>query len=141
MINIVITADPDKPRDCRPAALLRELLAADRLANFAKAAAKYEIGGLGICHETSVALMVDLTLAGCAGGLYWASGDIRHFALGGTRKHSWLEVDGWALDFLGGTLLFSEHWWGTAAFTRPGTSSCAMSGQPLAGCSSGVTRP
>jgi hypothetical protein len=79
MINIVITADPDKPRDCRPATLLRELLAADRLANFAKAAAKYEIGGLGNCHETSVALMVDLTLAGCAGGWPWVTGNTRHF--------------------------------------------------------------
>jgi hypothetical protein len=34
-----------------------------------------------------------------------------HFASGGTRKHSWLEVVGWALDFLGGTLLFTDRWW------------------------------
>jgi hypothetical protein len=111
IVRIAVTADPDNPRPCEPADLLQDLMAAGRLGLFFEAAAEPLADGLGNCHETSVSLLVDLTLAGRAKGWHWATGETRHFASGGTRKHSWLEVDGWALDYLGDTLVFADRWW------------------------------
>ena len=96
---------------CPPADVLSALDKADRLPEFRKALEKQErlvqATAIGDCHAAAVALMVDLTLAGHATGWSWARGRQTLLKRKGTRDHSWLEAEGWAMDVgAGQRLLF-----------------------------------
>ena len=107
-MQIDITQDPARPeRECRPAMLLQELLDAQRLPLFLDAASEIGVEGLGNCHAVACSLMADLIVVGRSEGWRWATGRTKHYT-----QHSWLEVDGWAVDTLTRHMvLFADVWW------------------------------
>jgi hypothetical protein len=112
-MKIAVAADPAKPkRDCAPATLISTLYGAGRLPLLSEAlSAEKWTAELGNCHEAATGLMVDLIVAGHPDGWRWAIGWQRLLRDPGRRLHSWVEVDGWALDLFPDLLLFTERKW------------------------------
>lgn len=105
----ILVTDDDN-RECAPARIVKLLMDVGQLRAFAFAAApENNADGLGNCHEACSGLLIDLMLAGQATGWRWANGITR--LNGKRREHSWLEVEGWALDCSNGMLIFSDLAW------------------------------
>jgi hypothetical protein len=106
----IIVSSDDANCQCAPARIVKRLMDAGQLRAFALASApESNTDGLGNCHQACSGLLIDLMLAGQAIGWRYANGVT---CLNGKRReHSWLEVEGWALDCTNGVLIFSDLAW------------------------------
>ena len=94
-------------RECAPVHVVKRLMDAGQPRSFAFASAPdRNTDVLDNCHHACSGLMIDLMLACWATGWRWTNGITR--LEGKRRDHSWLEVDGWALDCGNGLLIFSD---------------------------------
>lgn len=96
-IKLRIHRDPDKPkRECKALEIVQRLIRQ-------KGFKSYNPSGFANCHEATMGLLLDLGEAGLYNsGWMYAQGICKE----PQGFHSWLEYDGWVVDFANGEHLF-----------------------------------
>lgn len=100
--QLAFCPDPDYPKECSFIKALEQIIDNGKLKDVSESIFEgiqdVKKDNLGNCHNISMALFADLKMAGYS-DVHWKTGTLEGTKDKISYEHSWVELDGWVLDF------------------------------------------